>query len=193
MSVLDNFFYKVIARIGLRKDLPALDPAEIAFATDVSTFSIGDGTSVPLDIVSTKSTVPFDLTSSPKITMPGNLVFDKNKPGQINGVDFSGLNKGNGILIRTGDNKFISANVTSTDNTIIISGGDGSTGDIDILLNLNNPALLNLINSSERTIYIGSTPPNNANSGDDFFDSDEDILYKRVGDETTGAWVDYSS
>lgn len=195
MSDLDNFYNKIICRIGLRSELLSIvmESGEIGFSQDVSTFSVGDGTTIPIDIVGTKSTLPFDLTTSPKITLPGNIVFDKTKPGQVNGVDLASINNSNGIIIRTGDNKFGSASVQSSDNSIVIDGGDGSTGSIDLALNLNNDALLKLINNGGYVLYVGSSPPNNPVSGSDFFDSDEDILYKRIGDATTGAWVDYSS
>ena len=195
MAALDSFFSKIIARIGLRADLKSttIEQGEIVLTTDDNTFNVGDGSSSPPKIPTTKASGDFDFSSADTWKLPGNILFDKTKPGQVNGVDLASLNAANGIIVRTGDNKFASAVVTSTDSSLVVDDGSGANGNIDLGLNLNNKALLDLINSGGYVLYVGSNPPNNPISGADYFDSDDDILYKRIGDASTGAWVDYSS
>ncbi len=197
MSALDSFYNKVIMRIGTLAELlgmtTPLEPAEAAYITDEQTVYVGNGSSKPAKILTDKSVGAFDYTNADLITMPGGLVFDKTKPGQIGGVDLETINQQNGLIVRTGNNKFSSTEVASTDKSIVVTNGDGTLGNIDLALNLNNPALLNLINNNSFEIYGGTTPPTNATSGAIWWDSEEDIGYQLIGDSLTGSWIDFTS
>lgn len=195
MSALESFYRKIVARVGVVADFAntVLLKGEIAFTGDTNTFYVGDGSTTPTKLITTKSIGTFDFSNADLVTLPGGIVFDKTKPDQVDGVNLQRLNTTNGVLVRRGNNTFSAVAVASNDESLVITGKNGENETIDLALNLNNPALLALINQSGFKLTIGTTPPNSPTSGDVFFDSEDDISYMRIGDNATGAWVDFSS
>lgn len=130
-ALIDGYIFHLVARQGLAAEVPTLVTGEFGWDTDKKTLRVGDDTSSPPRVMSTKSTGDFDFSTVGTITLAGNLTFSQ---GKINGMDLSGLNQANGILVRRGNGVFASKALVSGDNSIQVTGGTGLSDNIDIRL-----------------------------------------------------------
>lgn len=135
MALADGYLFHVVARLGVEADVPALIMGEFGFDTDTQTLRVGNDTSRPVKVPTDRSTSEFDFTRASKFTLPGGIVFDKTKPGAVNGVNLAQFNQGNGLLVRRGDNTFGATVLRSSDQSLIVIGGGGSQGTIDLRIN----------------------------------------------------------
>lgn len=120
---------RVIVRIGLAAQVPALKLGELGMDTDTIVMRIGDETADPPKIMTTKSTGSFDYSSTDTVT------FNKVQfaiGGGIGGVDLASLYANIGIVVSTGGGTFRQTTITSTDQSVIVSNGDGQSGNIDL-------------------------------------------------------------
>jgi hypothetical protein len=134
--LLDGYVVHVVARYGLSANVPTLRVGEFGYDTDTKTMRIGDDTSSPPKIMTTKSTGTFDFSSVTTITLPGGT--QATSDGKVDGVDISSLNQNNGLLVRTGNGTFGNTQMISGDSTLLITNSTGVlAGGIDIRLNPN--------------------------------------------------------
>lgn len=135
MALADGYIYHIVARLGLERDVPALEMGELGFATDTYVGFLGDTTAQPPRFPTTKSRGEFDFTTNAKFTLPGGIVFDAARPGSVNGVNLADFNKTNGFLVRRGDNSFSSVSFRSPDQSLIVQGGSGTQAVVDLRIN----------------------------------------------------------
>lgn len=140
MSLLSGYIYNVVARRGLAAQVPVLLVGEIGYDTDTRTLRVGDLTPQPPRIPTTKATGVFDFSSMSKWTLPGGVEVES---GKVDGVDISTLNLANGLLARRGNGVFGESAITSGNNSILVTNGDGSQDLIDI--RINPSALTNIL------------------------------------------------
>lgn len=120
---------RVIVRLGVEADVPSLQFGELGMDIDTLTMRIGDDTPDPPKILTTKSTGDFDFSSSGTITF-NNVVFASG--GGIGGVDIESLYTETGIVVSIGGGQFRQTTITSSDNSVVITNGDGQSGLIDL-------------------------------------------------------------
>ena len=117
---------KIVIRTGTKIQIPILDVGEIGYVTDIRAGVIGDGSSNPPLLMSTKSTGDYDFSAT-------NIVkFNKLIANTLNGIDFGALNASNGILVRTGDGAFSSRKLTSGNGSVKFTFPDGVLDNPDI-------------------------------------------------------------
>lgn len=134
--LLDGYVVHVVARYGLAANVPTLRMGEFGFDTDTKTLRVGDDTSAPTKVMTTKSTGSFDFSTVTQITLPGGTLVTND--GKVDGVDISTLNQSNGLLVRTGSGTFNNTTMVSGDGTLLITNPTGVlAGGIDIRLNPN--------------------------------------------------------
>jgi hypothetical protein len=134
--LLDGYLVHVVARYGLEANVPTLLTGEFGYDTDTKTLRVGDDTSSPSRLMTTKSTGSFDFSTVTQITLPGGTPVTSD--GKVDGVDISSLNQSNGLLVRTGSGTFNNTTMVSGDNTILITNPTGVlAGGIDVRLNPN--------------------------------------------------------
>ena len=116
---------RVVARTGLAADVPTLRLGEIGWDTDLNRFRVGDDTTAPPVIMSTKSLGSFDYSSIDDATYPKiNMV----SGGTVDGVDISELNSASGVLVRTADNSWGHRTFQNTDGYLDITNPSGVNG-----------------------------------------------------------------
>lgn len=153
-SLLSGYTFKIVARIGLAADVPALVPGEVGYDTDMRTLRVGDDTSTPPRIPTTKAVGDFDFSvyggtfKFANITLPNN--------GTVDGVDVSRLNTSNGLLVRKANNSFDSRTIVCGDNSLAITNGDGVAGNIDVRLDPNLKDLI--VNGGYLTAVTANAP-----------------------------------
>jgi len=120
---------RVVARLGNAADIPALITGEIGYDVDFRVFRVGDDTSTPPRIPTTKSTGPFDFSISGAWTFSE---IDIVEGGTVDGVDISALNAANGFIVRKANNSFGQVSITSGDGSLTVTNGNGVNGDVDV-------------------------------------------------------------
>ena len=146
MALADGYLFHVVARLGVEADVPALIMGEFGFDTDTQTLRVGNDTPRPTKIPTDRSTTEFDFTRASKFTLPGGIVFDKAKPGAVGGINLTQFNQANGLLVRRGDNTFGSTVLRSSDQSLIVIGGGGTQGTIDLRINPDSDIIQRLFN-----------------------------------------------
>lgn len=140
MGVFDEGYpYKIIARYGVSTDIPTLERGEIGWDIDTLTFRVGDDTSQPTKIPTTKSIGAYTFANA-------DFVFknvDVTAGGKIGGCKISTMNLSNGFVVRKANGEFQNVEFMSGDGTINIVNPTGVNGNVDIRL---SPALAALLN-----------------------------------------------
>lgn len=115
---------RIVVRQGLAAQIPALIMGELGWDIDTFTLRVGDDTDDPVKIMTTKSRGIFDFRSATKVYLPDTEI------DNLAGIDLSGLYAEPGIMVSTGDpNNFKHVSIYSSDSSVIITNGDGQTGD----------------------------------------------------------------
>lgn len=129
MAVVNGYIYRVVARQGLAQHVPALITGEIGWDTDTKTFRVGDMSADPPRVMSTKSTGVFQFPSVTEMLAGGVTL----KNGKVDGANLKQLSVlGQGLLMRMANGDFRSVRFASSDNSILVLNGDGSTGVIEL-------------------------------------------------------------
>lgn len=116
---------RIIVRMGLSADIPALKDAELGWDIDTKTLRIGNESPNPHKVMTTGSTGTFVF---PFVTVKfGSLEAD-----DINGVDFNSLTSDEGVLVSLGNGSFAGRAFTSNDGSVLITNGNGQNGNIDL-------------------------------------------------------------
>ncbi len=144
---------RIIFRYGIDSQVNntpgvVLDVAEAGFTTDNKTVWIGDGTTNPPRLMTTKSTGDFTYSSIGKVVFAGAL-----QAASVNGVDLSLFNISNGFVTRTGDKTFAERTFISSNGSIVIGNPAGTSGNVDFTL---NPTVLSnqIINTYNQNFAI---------------------------------------
>ena len=145
-------YHKLVVRKGLDTEIIALMEAELGFDTNTKTFRVGDGTATPLKIMTNKSTGSIDYSSMTEITLP-NI---KLKAGaKIAGVDISSMLTTPGLVTARTGGLFAPVQILSSDNSLVVTNGDGQAGNIDVKL---HPTIIaNILGSSVLTVVSHDT------------------------------------
>lgn len=120
---------RIIVRIGLSTDVPALHQAELGMDIDTITMRIGDDTADPPKIMTTKSTGSFDYSSTDVVTFH-QIAFAPG--GGVSGINFDSMKADQGVVISLGNGQFRECEIFSSDGSVIVTNGKGQSGDIDI-------------------------------------------------------------
>lgn len=139
-ALLEGYGFKIVARIGNEADIPTLVPGEIGYDLDKKTFRVGDDTSTPPRIPTTKSLGNFDFTAAGTFTFS---IVALPEGGTVDGVDVSKLNAKNGLSVRKAANTFDNVALVCGDQSLQITGGDGTNGNIDLRIHPDVMALIN--------------------------------------------------
>jgi Major tropism determinant N-terminal domain len=126
---MTQYLTKLIARTGLAAAIPVLDRGELGYDTDTKTLRVGDGSAVPLKVLTTGSTSVYDFSTA-DVTY-GDIKL-KTIAGKVGGVTINKLNATDGLLARFGPDGIHSTVIMSGDSSLTITGGDGSGGVVDI-------------------------------------------------------------
>ena len=123
---------RIVVRKGLEADVPALKEAELGYDTDTKVLRIGDDTADPSKILTTKSTGDFDFSTAGLVTLSSLAIA---AGGTLAGIDTGSMVAGTGILTHsTTTGVFSQTEIVSTDDTLLVTAGDGLSGAIDIRL-----------------------------------------------------------
>lgn len=128
-ALIQGYSFKLVARLGLAANVPTLVEGEIGFDTDMKVFRVGDDTSTPPRVPTTKSLGAFDFSLSDYFKFKEIQLPDG---GTVDGVDISKINVSNGFLVRKANNDFQSVSFASGDGTIQITNGSGIGGNVDL-------------------------------------------------------------
>jgi hypothetical protein len=120
---------KLMIRSGFESQIPILEVAEPGYATDIRTMLIGDGSTTPPRIMTTKSRGIFDFRSTDLVKF-SNVTIDN-----LNGFDPNVLNTTNGLVTRIGLNQFTGRSIVSGNASIGITNPNGVAGNVDIRVN----------------------------------------------------------
>lgn len=150
-SLLAGYSFRLVTRLGNAADVPRLLPGEVGYDVDVKTLRVGDDSSTPPRIPTTKSTGTFDFSSSGAWTF-SSIAMAAN--GTVDGVDISDLNAASGIMVRKTDNVWGHVSLVTGDNSLQITNPDGTAGNIDIRI---HPAIMALIGGGYLTQVITSS------------------------------------
>jgi len=131
---------RIVARKGLEAAVPALLEAEIGYDTDTKTFRVGDNSATPGKVISDKSTGVFDFSTATSVKFKEVLI---GTGGKVDGVDLKTLNTAPGFVVRKASTG-VYGPVTfgNSDQTLVITNGDGQAGNVDIRLHPNIVAII---------------------------------------------------
>lgn len=184
--------YKIGARLGNYADVPALVIGEFGYAVDKKVMFVGDDTSTPPELITTKSAHFFEY---PNVTYVKYNEIQMYDGGKVDGVDISSFNIADGFITRVQDGAFINR-VFEHDIYIDIEFPDGVEGNPKFKA---SEQLLSLINNNtgggggSLNFFYGEEPPAPALPGTLFFSTIDELLYIYVTDGTTFAWIDIAS
>ena len=180
---------RIIIRTGLQADVPALLTAEMGWDYDKKTLRVGDATSTPPKIMSTKSLGDFDFSSTTNVTFRNILL---SSGGTFDGMDLSSLNDQAGLIARaTTAGTFVHTSIASSDGSLQITNGSGTAGAIDVVI---DPDLLTVINSFEGVVSVAQpSAPTSFKAGDLWCDTDTDVLFIAANMGSGLVWIDISS
>ena len=117
---------RVVIRIGMAEDVPALNIGELGWDVDKKRLRAGDGTPTPPMIMTTKSTDAFEYKFIRYVEYPEIRMLPE---GTVDGVDISDLNRVNGFVVRRGDNLWAQRTLQNSDTYITIDNPAGTAGD----------------------------------------------------------------
>ncbi len=120
---------RIVVRMGLEAAVPALHFGELGLDTDTMTVRVGNDTANPAKIMTTLSTGNFDYSNTDTVIF-NNIEFAPG--GGLQGVDLSSLTGGIGIVIGLAGGQFRHTTIGSSDNSVIITNGNGQSGTIDL-------------------------------------------------------------
>jgi hypothetical protein len=141
-------YHKIVARKGLASEIIALMEGEIGFDIDTKTFRVGDGTASPPKIITNKSTGSVDFSSLTEITFP---TIKLKSGAKIAGVDLSSMLSAAGLIAARSDGNFSPVSILSSDNSLVVTHGDGQGGNIDIKL---HPTIIDSILSANVLTFV---------------------------------------
>lgn len=123
---MTNKAQKMIVRIGMSYEIPTLAIGEAGWDVDYHRLRMGDGTTTPPMIMSTKSVGSFEYNYIDYAQFPEIRMLPE---GTVDGVDISDLNAANGFVVRRGNNLWAHRQLTNTDTYITIANPAGTAGD----------------------------------------------------------------
>ncbi len=128
-----NKAQKVIVRIGMSQEIPALAIGEMGWDIDYHRLRVGDGSSIPTMVKTTKSVGAFEYNFIDYVQYPEIRMLPD---GTVDGVDISDLNAANGFVVRRGNNLWAHRSIVNTDTYITITNPAGTAGNPTINLSL---------------------------------------------------------
>lgn len=181
--------YKIGARLGNYANVPALVIGEIGYAVDNKVFFVGDDTSTPPELMTTKSSKNFEYPNVPIVKYNSIELFEN---GTIDGIKPSLLNQNDGFVARTAEGVF-AQRIFQTDEYLVVENPDGVEGDPKITV---SQALLDLIGNGGTgnvRFTFGEDPPLDPIPGEMFWSTIDFLLYIFITDGSTFGWVDIAS
>lgn len=117
---------RVVARSGMSASVPALMIGEIGWDIDLKRFRVGDDTTSPPYVMTSKSLGIFEYNFITYVQYPEIRMLPK---GTVDGVDISELNANNGLVTRRGPNLWAHRSIVTNDPQYVkITNGNGVSG-----------------------------------------------------------------
>ena len=195
VDLIGGYLYKVCATTGLAAEVPTLILGQIGWDTDTKTFRVGDDTTTPPRIPTTKSTGSFNFETADFFRFSAIQMVNG---GRVDGVDISTMNQSDGFVTRRADGQFENRILTSGDDTLSIVYPDGLDGNPDLRV---SEALIASL--TPPTFWVTPTEPQDARVGDFWLDTDgpddipgntdDGVVYIRCSDGNTEYWTQISN
>ena len=116
---------RVVSRLGMSPEVPVMAIGEIGWDVDKKRFRLGDGTTTPPMVMTTKSTGGFEYNNIAYVQYPEIRMLPE---GTVDGVDISDLNAANGLLVRRGNNLWAHRTIVGNTEFFNVVNGNGVAG-----------------------------------------------------------------
>lgn len=144
---------RVVARLGQSAEIPPMIIGEFGWDVDRKRLRVGDGTTTPPMVMTTKSTGPFEFNNIHYAQYPEIRMLPE---GTVDGVDLSRLNAANGIVVRRGNNLWAHRTIVGNTEFFRITNGDGVAGnptfDFSVEFKARLDAFLSIVYTDQTTI-----------------------------------------